>query len=202
MMTGLFLPLVLFCAVTLFTPGPNNLMLMTSGLNFGLRRTLPHLFGVSMGFAFLVLCVGLGLGVVFSHFPILYIIIKYAGALYLLYLAWCIAMAPAPHPDLVTNKKPMTFRAAAAFQWINPKALVMAVGGVSSYAAILPYPSNMIVLSAVFGVLCIASSLTWAGLGLVLQRFLHKPKWVRAFNMVMGLLLVLSLYPVLAEALS
>lgn len=200
-MTPIFMPLVLFCIATLFTPGPNNLMLMASGLNHGLRRTWPHLLGVSLGFAFQVLCVGLGLGVLFEAYPVLYTIIKYAGALYLLYLAWVIATSAPPQSGKAPGKKPMHFFAAVAFQWVNPKALVMAVGGVSAYAAIMPYPYNMLVISGLFGAIGLLSSLTWAGLGLVLQKFMHKPMWLRGFNIIMGILLALSLYPVLLGAL-
>lgn len=199
-MTNVFLPLLLFCLVTLFTPGPNNLMLMTSGLNFGLQRTWSHILGVTLGFAFLVLCAGLGLGALFAAYPTLYTIIKYAGAVYLLYLAWSIAVSPPPVLDAVSEKRPMGFFAAVAFQWVNPKALVMAVGGVSTYALVMPYPYNVFVIAGMFGIIGLFSSLTWAGLGLVLQNFLHKPKWLRWFNIVMGTLLALSLYPVVMEA--
>ena len=205
-MIATFIPLVVFCAVTLFTPGPNNVMLMTSGLNFGLRRSLSHAFGVALGFPFLVLCVGLGLGVVFTQYPLLYVLVKYAGAAYLLYLAWCIAISPPPDTkaDALadTQHKPMGFMAAVAFQWINPKAIVMAVGGVSTYATLLPYPYNALLIAMVFGIIGILSSLTWAGLGTALQRLLHRPRLIRSFNVAMGFLLALSLYPVAKDLLT
>src|SRR6185369_15635488 len=112
--------LVLFCTVTLFTPGPNNLMLMTSGLNFGFRRGVPHLLGVTLGFAAMVLIVGVGLGAVFEAWPRLYVALKYAGAAYLLYLAWQIAVSVPPAPGETAGGPPIGFLKAAAFQWINP----------------------------------------------------------------------------------
>lgn len=196
-----FVPFVLFSFVAFFTPGPNNLMLLTSGLNFGFRRTWPAMMGVAFGFAFLTLCVGLGLGIIFANFPIIYTIIKYAGAAYMLYLAWKIATSEPPNPDNVTSgKEPVTFQQAAALQWVNPKGWAMAVGGVSDYSALMEYPYNIVFIALFFALVGIGSSTSWAGLGLLLQKFLHKPKIVRAFNIAMAMLLAASLYPVLAEA--
>src|SRR6185295_8630669 len=140
--------LALFCVVTLFTPGPNNLMLMTSGLNFGFRRGLPHLLGVSVGFALMVLLVGLGLGAIFERWPLLYAILKYVGAAYMLWLAWQIATASPPQPRGESTGRPMGFFNAMAFQWVNPKAWVMAVGAVSTYAAVATFPLNVIVIAS------------------------------------------------------
>ena len=125
-------PLALFALVSSITPGPNNVMLATSGLNFGFRRTIPHLLGVSIGFTLMVFLVGVGLGSVFQQVPALYTVLKYAGAAYLLYLAWKIANA-GEMKDGVSRARPMTFLQAAAFQWVNPKAWVMAVGIIATY---------------------------------------------------------------------
>ena len=196
----LLVPLMIFSFVAFFTPGPNNLMLMTSGLNFGFRRTLPHLFGVELGYAFMFMCVGLGLGVVFTTYPILYTIIKYAGALYMLYLAWKIGTSEPPDPNQTqTTKQPLTFLQAAAFQWVNPKAIAMSVGTVASYSAIANYPTNVLVMTGMFIALGVPSCAAWAGFGVILQKFLHKPKIVRGFNVLMALLLAASLYPVFAD---
>ena len=127
-------PLALFALVSSITPGPNNVMLATSGLNFGFRRTIPHLLGVSIGFTLMVFLVGVGLGSVFQQVPALYTVLKYAGAAYLLYLAWKIANA-GEMKDGVSRARPMTFLQAAAFQWVNPKAWVMAVGIIATHAA-------------------------------------------------------------------
>lgn len=197
----LLVALAVFCLVTLFTPGPNNLMLMTSGLNFGVRRGVPHMLGVVLGFSLMVLIVGLGLGAIFESWPLLYLVLKYAGAAYLLYLAWQIAVAEPPAPGTDSARSPIGFFQAAAFQWVNPKAWVMAVGAVSTYAAVAPFPLNVVVIAALFGVFGLASSGTWLGFGAALQRVLKDPHAVRVFNIVMALLLVASLYPIFADGL-
>jgi threonine/homoserine/homoserine lactone efflux protein len=196
----LWLALALFCAVTLFTPGPNNLMLMASGLNFGFRRGMPHLWGVTLGFTAMVLIVGLGLGAIFARWPVLYTVLKYGGAAYMLFLAWQIAMAPPPTPgDAGSAGKPIGFLEAAAFQWVNPKGWVMAVGAVTTYAAVAAFPANIAIIAALFCVLGLASSGTWLGFGAALQRVLKDARAVRVFNLLMALLLVASLYPIFAD---
>lgn len=197
----LLVALTVFCLVTLFTPGPNNLMLMTSGLNFGVRRGVPHLLGVVLGFSLMVLIVGLGLGAIFEAWPLLYLVLKYAGGAYLLYLAWQIAVSEPPAPGTDSARNPISFFQAATFQWVNPKAWVMAVGGVSIYAAVAPFPLNVFVIAALFGLFGLASSGTWLGFGAALQRVLKDPRAVRVFNIVMALLLVASLYPIFADGL-
>jgi threonine/homoserine/homoserine lactone efflux protein len=196
---GLVGAFVMFAVVTLFTPGPNNVMLMTSGLNFGLRRAQPHVLGVTLGFSFMVLVVGLGLGAVFSAWPALYTIIKYAGAAYILYLAWLIG-----HSHSVEEgeppARPVSFLEACLFQWVNPKGWVMVVGAVTAYAAVAAFPMNMVLMAVVFGVFGYASSLSWVLFGTGLRRFLTAPRAIRAFNIVMAVLLVLSLVPVFADS--
>ena len=190
--------LLLFVVVTLFTPGPNNTMLMTTGLNFGFRRGLPHLWGVALGFAVMVLAVGLGLGAVFQAYPAAYTVLKYAGAAYLLYLAWQIATAGAVEEG-ETRGRPIGFLEAAAFQWLNPKGWMMAVGAVSTYAAVAAFPFNMLLTAFLFGSLGILSSATWLGFGTGLKRLLTSPRAVRAVNITMALLLVASLWPIFAD---
>jgi threonine/homoserine/homoserine lactone efflux protein len=191
--------LLLFVVVTLFTPGPNNTMLMTTGLNFGFRRGLPHLWGVALGFGLMVLAVGLGLGAVFQAYPAAYTVLKYAGAAYLLYLAWQIATAGAVEEG-ETRGRPIGFMEAAAFQWLNPKGWVMAVGAVSTYAAVAAFPLNMALMAFLFGSLGILSSATWLGFGTGLKRLLTSPRTVRAVNITLALLLVASLWPIVADA--
>lgn len=191
---------VLFAIVALFTPGPNNTMLLTSGLNFGFRRTLPHVFGVNVGFSFLVAVVGLGLGAIFAAYPALYTILKYAGAAYLLYLAYAIATSGGIDEKGEKRGRPLSFFGAALFQWINVKGLVIAIGSLTTYSAIAPYPYNVLVLSLIFGIIGFFSSTTWALFGSGLRRFLSTPRSIRIFNVSMALLLVASLYPVLVES--
>ena len=190
---------LLFAVVMLFTPGPNNIMLMTSGLNFGFARTLPHMLGVSLGFSLMVFLVGIGLGAVFKMFPALYAALKYAGAAYLLYLAWAIGTSGKVEAGR-RRQRPLSFLEGAAFQWINAKGWIIALGAVTTYAAVTAFPFNVVLLSALFCLLGTASSMTWAAFGANLRRFLKEPRHVRAFNIAMALLLVASLYPVFADA--
>jgi threonine/homoserine/homoserine lactone efflux protein len=191
--------LLVFVLVTLFTPGPNNTMLMASGHNFGFRRGLPHLWGVALGFGVMVLAVGLGLGAVFQAYPAAYTVLKYVGAAYLLYLAWQIANS-GPVEAASARSRAITFMEGAAFQWLNPKGWVMAVGAVSTYAAVAPFPANVGLIATLFGGLGILSSASWLGFGSGLKRLLTSPRAVRVVNVVMALLLVASLWPILAEA--
>jgi threonine/homoserine/homoserine lactone efflux protein len=190
---------LLFAAVMLFTPGPNNIMLMTSGLNFGFSRTLPHMLGVSLGFGLMVFLVGIGLGTIFKIYPALYTVLKYAGAAYLLYLAWAIGTS-GEIEEGKRKSRPLTFLEGAAFQWINAKGWIIALGAITTYAALTSFPQNVILLSALFAVMGTASSAAWAAFGSGLRRFLKDGRHVRAFNIVMALLLVASLYPVFADA--
>src|SRR5712675_838065 len=194
----LFIAFVVFATVMFFTPGPNNIMLLSSGLTYGFRRTLPHVAGITIGFAFMVGAVGLGLGTVFIAFPVLQTILKYAGIAYLLYLAAVIAMSgPVSAQD--NQRGPMTFWGAAMFQWINVKGWVMVIGTITAYAGIAGFPWNIIIqvmLSLLLGAL---SCSVWALFGSALRPVLTRPAAVRAFNIVMAVLLLASLYPVLSE---
>jgi len=196
----LFSALLLFATATLFTPGPNNIMLMTSGLNFGFARTRPHLFGVSLGFGTMALCVGLGLGAVFKAYPLLHLTLKVAGTSYLLYLAWRIAHA-GPMQDGQDKGAPMTFFQAAAYQWVNPKAWSMAVGAMAAFAPRAGYPYNEIIIALVFATLGTVSAGTWAVFGTRLRSLLKTPRALKVFNLVMAAFLVASLFPVFAEVI-
>ena len=196
----LILAFVVFAVVMFFTPGPNNVMLLASGLNFGFRRTLPHIAGVTFGFAFMVGAVGIGLGTVFMAYPVLQTILKYAGAAYLIYLAVVIAMSEPVKPDQDNRRGPMTFWGAAMFQWVNAKGWVMVIGTITAYAAIAAYPWNItiqVTLSLVLGAL---SCTAWALFGSSLRPVLTSRRVVRTFNVIMALLLLASLYPVFMDA--
>jgi threonine/homoserine/homoserine lactone efflux protein len=190
---------VVFAAAMLFTPGPNNIMLMASGLNYGFRRTLPHVAGVTIGFSFLVAVIGLGLGAVFAAFPVLHTILKYVGTVYLVYLAVVIARSGPAETGSAEAGRPMTFLGAALFQWVNVKGWVIAIGAITAYAAIAAYPLNIAALSVLLFVIGLGSSLTWVALGASLQGLVKSPRAVRIFNIVMAVLLLASLYPVLRE---
>lgn len=190
--------LALFSLVSSATPGPNNTMLLSSGVNFGFMRTVPHMLGVSLGFMVMVIAIGLGLGEIFQRAPMLYTALEIAGALYLLYLAWKIAHAGTPHEG--KTRRPMTFMQAAAFQWVNPKAWVMAITGVTLYRVHPDFRLNALLIGGAFALINLPSVAMWAGFGVGLQRILHHPRAVRAFNVAMALLLVASLYPLLQHS--
>ncbi|MET0708991.1 MAG: LysE family translocator [Tardiphaga sp.] len=199
MSQSLFAAFVVFAVVMFFTPGPNNIMLLASGLNFGFRRTVPHMAGVAFGFAFMIAVTGLGLGAVFTTYPVLQTVLKYAGAAYLVYLAVAIAMSAPPDPGEADRRRPMTFLGAALFQWVNVKGWVMAIGTITAYAAMASYPWNVAVQAAISLLFGAISSVTWVLCGTSLQSLVKSPRAVRVFNVAMGLLLVASLYPVLHE---
>lgn len=198
--TEMLAALALFAFVSSITPGPNNTMLLASGANFGFRRTLPHLMGVNLGFFALVLGAGLALGGLFAAYPALHGVLKVAGAAYLLYLAWKIAMSGEMKGGEGAGR-PQTFWQAAAFQWVNPKAWAMALGGVTAYAPPENYAANVVVVAAVFTLVNLPCVASWTGFGLALRGVLGTPGRLRAFNWTMAALLVLSLAPVLIEAL-
>jgi threonine/homoserine/homoserine lactone efflux protein len=196
----LFIAFVVFAAVMFFTPGPNNVMLLSSGLTHGFRRTLPHIAGITIGVAFMVAAVGLGLGTVFIAYPVLQTILKYAGAAYLIYLSAAIAMSGAAPSGQDNRRGPMTFWGAAVFQWINVKGWVMVIGTITAYAAIASFPWNIVIQTAISLVMGILSTVAWALFGSALRPLLTSPLAVRAFNIVMAALLLASLYPVFMEA--
>lgn len=186
--------LVAFAFVSSITPGPNNMMLMASGANFGLVRTIPHMLGVALGFVAMVVLVGAGLIGLFDAMPISYVILKVISVLYLLYLAWKIAWA-APMDSSAEAGRPMTFMQAALFQWVNPKAWTMAVTALAVYAPAQEIWA-ILAVAAVFGMVNLPSVGVWTVLGVQVRRLLTRPARLRAFNITMALLLVASLYPV------
>ena len=193
------LAFVVFAAVMYFTPGPNNVMLLSSGLTYGFRRTLPHIAGIVIGMGFMIAAVGFGLGTIFTAYPVLQTILKYAGAAYLIYLAIVIAMSGPPKPG-EAGRRPMTFWGAAVFQWINVKGWVMVIGSITAYAAIAAFPWNIVIQTLVTLVVGVPATTAWALFGSALRPVLASPSAVRAFNIVMAILLLASLIPVLLEA--
>jgi threonine/homoserine/homoserine lactone efflux protein len=191
----LFLAQVLFASVMAFTPGPNNVLLAASGVNFGFVRTMPHILGVTIGFDVLLIAGAIGVGFLFAAFPQLQTAIKIGGAIYMLYLAWKVATAHRSEDEDRTAAKPFTFMQAAAFQWINPKALVAVIGGIALYVrpgyAHIDFP----VMLAVMTVATLGAVALWTGFGVGLRRFLRDPARARIFNVSMALLLVVSIVP-------
>ncbi|MVV47172.1 LysE family translocator [Pseudomonas sp. PB120] len=198
----LLLGFALFALVTSITPGPNNTMLLASGVNFGFNRTIPHMLGITCGFFVLVVAVGFGLGAVFKTYPVLYTVLRYVGAAYLLYLAWKIAHSGPVSESENGAGKPISYLGAAAFQWVNPKAWIMAIGAISTYTPMQGYFTNVIVIAAVFALINLPSVSVWAGCGTLLRNVLKDRRWLRLFNWGMAFLLVASLYPLLIESFS
>jgi len=196
---SLFYAFLAFMVVMYFTPGPNNIMLLASGLTYGFRRTIPHIAGIVIGFAFMIAAVGLGLGTVFLAYPILQTILKYAGAAYLIYLAAVIALSGPTTPDGETGRGPMTFWGAAMFQWINAKGWVIVIGTITAYAAIAQFPINIAIQTLVSLLVGAVSTVVWVLFGTALP-VLTSERLVRAFNILMAILLLASLYPVVMDA--
>jgi threonine/homoserine/homoserine lactone efflux protein len=197
---SLFYAFLAFMVVMYFTPGPNNIMLLSSGLTYGFRRTIPHIVGIVLGFAFMVAIVGLGLGTVFLAYPILQTILKYAGAVYLIYLAAVIAISGPAKPGEEVGRGPMTFWGAAMFQWINAKGWVIVIGTITAYAAIAQFPVNIAIQTAISLLVGTVSTVVWALFGTALRPVLTSERLVRAFNVLMAFLLLASLYPVFMDA--
>ncbi|WP_297778086.1 LysE family translocator [uncultured Roseovarius sp.] len=190
--------LATFCFVTVMTPGPNNVMLMASGTNFGFARSIPHMLGIGLGFPLMVACVGLGVMQVFDLWPLSYTVLKIGSVAYLLYLAWKIAHA-APPRDAETSGKPLTFLQSAAFQWVNPKAWSMALSAITLYATGRDLASVLWV-SGVYVVVSSVSTTSWTLIGQQLRRLLKNQTRLRVFNWLMAALLVATLIPVLWPA--
>lgn len=191
----LLLALLGFAFVTSVTPGPNNLMLMASGANFGFRRTLPHMLGISLGFAVLAGAVGLGLAGLLHGFPPAMLALKALAVGYMLWLAWKIAHAAAPGEGRAGGR-PMSLIQAALFQWVNPKAWAMALGAIAVYA-----PGGRIaeiaLVAAIFSLVNLPTVGLWAWAGEALRHWLSDARRLRVFNLTMAAALVASLWPVL-----
>ncbi|WP_343560652.1 LysE family translocator [Kiloniella sp. b19] len=193
----LLLALVSFAFVSTITPGPNNFMLMTSGANFGVRKTIPHMLGIAAGFAFMLIMVGLGVVAIFEAFPLVYDGLRIACLIYMLYLAWKIATSSGT-TKVEEKGKPISFMQAALFQWVNPKAWAMALSAVSVYAPD-QRPEAVLLVAAVFVVVNLPSVSTWAWLGSRMNRLISRPSHLRLFNSVMAVLLLLSVLPAVFE---
>ena len=185
-----------FAFVMTATPGPNNLMLMASGANFGFRRTMPHMLGILGGVPVMALLVGTGLMALFDAVPALNLGLKVLSVGYLLWLAAKIATA-APLEGKGADSRPMTFLQGAMFQWVNPKAWAMCLSAISLYAPDRSLLSVALVAGA-FAVVCLPTISVWAWFGTVVRRWLSNQARLRVFNVTMAGLLVASLYPVLA----
>ncbi len=195
METSVLVAFVSFALVGTFSPGPNNIMVMASGANFGLRRTVPHILGIASGFALMITLAGVGLMVVFDAVPVLFTVLKVVSVAYLLYLAWKIARAAPPEAGDAEGR-PVTFLQAAAFQWVNPKGWAFGMTAITLYAPDHSLAQVMLV-AVLFCGFGIPANIVWTLMGTVLRRWLSSPRRLRVFNFTMAALLVASLYPAL-----
>lgn len=194
-----YLAIIAFAITTCVTPGPNNAMIMASGLNYGIRKSVPHYLGICLGFPAMVVAVGLGISQLFDRFPVLHVLLKLLGVAYLSYLAYKIATAPVTGSN-ETHGKPFTFVQAAAFQWVNPKAWVLAIGATVTYTVLgEAYTSQVLLIALIFLVFGAPCIMLWLWFGASLKSILQKPEYVKIFNLSMATLLMLSLIPVFLD---
>ena len=189
--------MAMFAFVTSVTPGPNNMMLLASGVNFGVKRTLPHWLGVSLGHFVMLLLVGAGLESLLKAYPFVYQVMKVVGFAYLLYLAWGVARSGAPQRNGEEAAQPITFLGAAAFQWVNPKAWIMSIGYFSNYMPTDASLTFVVLTCFMFSAINFPSVGLWVWLGAKLERYLQSNSVRRVFNGSMAVLLIASMVPVL-----
>lgn len=186
-----------FTVTMSITPGPNNVMIIASATNFGVARTVPHMLGISIGFPAMLVALGLGPGMALVAYPLAHQLLKIAGALYLVFLAWKIATASGIGSADAPGR-PLTFLQAAFFQWLNPKAWVIALGALTAYTTVGgAMVTETLLISAIFVPICVIACATWAAGGVALRRALQSPAALRMFNWTMALLLLASLVPML-----
>ena len=198
MSADILIALVTFCVVSTVTPGPNNMMLLSSGATFGFRRTLPHMFGISLGCVVMVLLLGLGLAGVIARLPWLYTVLHIVSTAYLLYLSWRIATSTGVG-GRTARARPLTFFDAAAFQWVNPKAWAMCLGAATSFTRPDHLTADVPIVALILAACGLPLIALWAGGGTMLRHLLDRPGALRAFNFGMAALLVASLLPGIVE---
>jgi threonine/homoserine/homoserine lactone efflux protein len=189
------LALSAYAFVTSISPGPSNFMLLTSSANFGFARTVPQVLGITIGFGSVLLSVGFGLGAMLTAFPVLHIALKIAGGAYLLYLAWRIGTSRSLGKNSDVEGRPLTFFESAAFQWINPKAWVVAGTAMAVYTSPEAPFLSVALIAIAFALVNLPSVSAWAGFGMALRGFLSDPVRLKWFNIAMGVLLAATLWP-------
>jgi len=193
---SMFISIISFAFVTAMSPGPNNFMLLSSGLTFGYKKTLAHIIGSVVGFPIMVIAVGLGIDTLFELYPLLYDILKVVGIAYLLWMAWKIANSSSTMSSNDEVKKPFTFLQAVLFQWVNPKAWAMVITVMGSFITSKEHTFlQVLVIALTYLIIGFLSTNSWALGGFYLQRFISNERRVRIFNVLMALLLVFSVFP-------
>ena len=189
--------LIPFAIAAAFTPGPNNIMIMASGLNFGWRASMPHFFGICFGFPSMFLAVGFGLGYLFERFELLHEFIQISGILYLLYLSWRIATAAPANLEGGQSSKPLSFVQAALFQWVNPKAWIMGTSAIAAYTTVgADINLQILLVGLVFFLMTFPSAGVWMMFGAGLKKILADPRHQKVFNLTMALVLAASVAPI------
>jgi len=189
-----------FAFATSITPGPNNIMLMASGVNYGFGRSLPHMAGIATGFFIMLLLVGFGVGQLLAATPWLYLSLKIVSVIYLCWLAWRVATSGAVKETAGANAaRPMNFIEAALFQWVNPKAWAMAVTAAAAYTVPTDYGFSLLLISVVYVLVGTPCMGVWTAFGVGMRSLLKDPARVRIFNIAMAGLLVASFVPIMLE---
>ena len=193
--------LIVFAVSAAFTPGPNNIMIMASGVNFGVRSSMPHFFGICFGFPTMFLATGFGLGALFIAYPVFHQTIKVVGLAYLTYLAWQIATSGKVEKGKVAGK-PLTFIQAAIFQWVNPKAWIMGTSALAAFTQVgEPLVPQVLLIGSIFFVMTFPSAGVWLLFGSGLKEVLARPTVRRVFNVSMAILLLWSMRHSFAEVI-
>jgi threonine/homoserine/homoserine lactone efflux protein len=195
MTAGLLFSAAIFSFVTSVTPGPNNTFLLSSGVNFGLKKSMPYLMGIMAGLCGMMLAIGLGLGVVFTTFPVVYQVLKYIGFAYILYLAYLIVMSTSNSETSVF--KYIGFWKSTTFQFVNPKAWIVLASYMATFVPVESGIVEEVTTCLVFLVATFPGALVWAISGQLLRNWLSEPKRRKIFNLTSAILLVLSMIPVL-----
>lgn len=197
-MLDVFIAVMFFAFSSTITPGPNNLMMLSSGVNYGVRASVPHFLGICLGFPLMVLLVGLGFDLVFQRLPWLHPVIKIGGVVYLVYLAVAIAKTP-PRQLQSEDRKPFSFWQAAAFQWVNGKAWIMASGAIAAFSQQDAMLASVLAITLAFLLVAFPCVGLWLTSGAYLRQYLASAKAQRVFNVSMALLLLLSVVPVIVD---
>lgn len=193
MTASLFIALCTFAFIAAYTPGPNNALLLATGVNHGFRAALPMVFGVGLGFPFLILCMGVGLGRVFEVYPVVLTIIKILGTIYMLWLVWKIATSRPSQNDSPVASKPLNFIQGCGFQWVNPKAWIMGAYSVSAFILPDQFSAGLAIVVGVYVLMGLSSATTWAAFGVALKNLMNDPKWFRIINYSLAAALLASI---------